>query len=235
MQIKGAVALVTGANRGLGKAFAEALLDYGATKVYAGARDASTITNPRLTPLQFDVTDDKSIAAAVAQAQDVSIVINNAGIATKDEILGDEAALRRIMETNFFGLIAVTRAFAPVLEKNGGGALVNMLSDASWRQARLGSYAVSKSAAWAATNATRVQLAPQGTLVTGVHVGFVDTDLAADYDLPKIAPSEVAIKTMAGIEENAYEVAVSDTSRAIKAALSGPIEDMYAAFLPARV
>lgn len=234
MQVKGSVALVTGANRGLGKAFAQALLDWGAVKVYAGVRDVSTITDPRLTPIQLDVTDDASIAKAAEVAQDVDIVINNAGIGTFDEILGDEDSLRRTMEVNFFGLVAVSRAFAPILEANGGGALVNMLSVASWRQARLGSYAVSKGAAWAASNAIRVQLAPRGTLVVGVHVGFVDTDLTSGVDAPKIDPSVVGNKTMEGIEANAYEVIVDDSSHAVKAALSGSVEDMYAEFLPVK-
>jgi NAD(P)-dependent dehydrogenase (short-subunit alcohol dehydrogenase family) len=233
MQVSGAVALVTGANRGLGAAFAQALLDHGAAKVYAGARDISSIADPRLTPVQLDVTDPASVAAAAATAHDVTIVINNAGIAAFDPILGDDAVLRRILEVNFFGLISVSRAFAPILATNGGGALVNMLSTASFRQSLLGSYSVSKAAAWGATNATRVELAPQGTLVTGVHVGFLDTDMAAAVDLPKLNPRIVADKTMAGLEANAHEVFADKESAELKALLSQPVDAMYGDYLKA--
>src|SRR5690349_10813804 len=142
MDITGAVALVTGANRGLGAAYAQALLDHGAAKVYAGARDVSAIKDPRLTPIQLDVTDPASVAAAAELAQDVNIVVNNAGIAAFEPILGDEEAVRRVFEVNFFGLIRVSRVFAPVLAKNGGGVLVNVLSTASFRQSLLGGYSV---------------------------------------------------------------------------------------------
>jgi NAD(P)-dependent dehydrogenase (short-subunit alcohol dehydrogenase family) len=233
MQVSGAVALVTGANRGLGAAFAQALLDHGAAKVYAGARDISSITDPRLTPIQLDVTDPASVAAAATRAQDVTIVINNAGIASFEPILGDGAEVRRLLEVNFFGLISVSRAFAPILAANGGGALANMLSTASFRQAYLGSYAVTKAAAWAATNATRVELAQQGTLVTGVHVGFLDTDMTAAVDAPKLDPCIVADKTVAGLEANAHEVFADEESAHLKSLLSQPIDAMYADFLKA--
>jgi NAD(P)-dependent dehydrogenase (short-subunit alcohol dehydrogenase family) len=236
MRIKGSVALVTGANRGIGKAFAQALLDHGAAKVYAGARDVTTITDPRLTPIQLDVTDPASIARAAEVATDVTILVNNAGIGTAESLLGSEQNLRDIFEVNFFGLVAATRAFVPVLRANGRTAVVNMLSDASFRQARLGAYAVSKAAAWAATNSTRVDLAPDGILVLGVHVGFVDTDLTSWVEgLPKLDPAEVATKTMEGIEADAYEVLVAESSVQIKAGLSGSIEDLYADVLPTRV
>src|SRR5690242_14510804 len=213
MRIKGSVALVTGANRGIGKAFAQALLDHGAAKVYAGARDVTTITDPRLTPIQLDVTDPASIARAAEVATDVTILVNNAGIGTAESLLGSERNLRDIFEVNFFGLVAVTKAFEPVLKANGRTAVVNMLSDASFRQARLGAYAVSKAAAWAATNATRVDLTPDGILVLGVHVGFVDTDLTSGVEgLPKLDPAVVAAKTMEGIEADAYEVLVAESS-----------------------
>jgi NAD(P)-dependent dehydrogenase (short-subunit alcohol dehydrogenase family) len=236
MQIKGAVALVTGANRGIGKAFAQALLDHGAAKVYAGARDVTTITDPRLTPIQLDVTDPASVARAAEVATDVTILVNNAGIGTAESLLGSEDNLRDTFEVNFFGLVAVTKAFTPILKANGRTAVVNMLSDASFRQARLGAYAVSKAAAWAATNSTRVDLAPDGILVLGVHVGFVDTDLTSWVaGLPKLDPAEVARRTMEGIEADAYEVLVAESSVRIKAGLSGSIEDLYADVLPARV
>jgi NAD(P)-dependent dehydrogenase (short-subunit alcohol dehydrogenase family) len=217
----------------LGAAFAQALLDHGAAKVYAGVRDVSSITDPRLTPVQLDVTDPASVAAAAAKVQDVTIVINNAGIASFEPLLGDGAEIRRLLEVNFFGLIDVSRAFAPVLAANGGGALVNMLSTASFRQSHLGSYAVSKAAAWAASNAIRVELAPQGTLVTGVHVGFLDTDMAAAVDAPKLAPSVVAEATVKGLESDAHEVLADDLAVELKSLLSGPVDAMYGEYLKA--
>src|SRR5882762_11115958 len=132
MQIQGAVALVTGANRGLGAEYAQALLDRGAAKVYAAARDISKITDPRLTPLQLDITDEASVKAAAEHAGDVTILINNAGVAGARSILGDEKELRDVMDVNYFGLLKVTRAFAPILAANGGGALANVLSVVSW-------------------------------------------------------------------------------------------------------
>jgi NAD(P)-dependent dehydrogenase (short-subunit alcohol dehydrogenase family) len=232
MQVKGAVALVTGANRGLGAAFAQALLDHGAAKVYAAARDVSTIKDPRLTPIQLDVNDPASVAAAAAQATDVTILINNAGVSAGGGVL-DEEAVRKHFDTNFFGLLSVSRAFAPVLGANGGGALVNMLSVLSWLHV-LGGYSASKAAAWAATNAIRVELAGQGTHVIGVHAGYIDTDMASHVDGPKIAPEDVAEQTVAAIKSGTHEVVADDLSRTVQSALSSPPEALYGDRLPAR-
>lgn len=232
MKIEGAVALVTGANRGLGAAFAQALLEAGAAKVYAGARNPASVTDPRLIPLRLDITNESDIAAAVVAAGDVTIVINNAGIANVGTFTDapDLTNARAEMETNYFGTLAVTRAFAPVLAANGGGALVNMLSAASFRVSPLiASYSASKTAQWALTNALRLELKPQGTLVVGVHAGFIDTDLAAGFDLPKIAPADVAEQTMAAIIADHEEVLADDVSRQAKAALSGHLHDLYPA------
>src|SRR4051794_5670664 len=128
MQIEGSVALVTGANRGLGAVFARALLDRGAAKVYAAARDAASVTDPDVVALELDITDRSSIVAAAEAAPDVSLLVNNAGIDTHTPTLGDEAGLRREIEVNYLGPIAVTRAFAPALAANGGGAVLTMLS-----------------------------------------------------------------------------------------------------------
>ncbi|MEV4315818.1 SDR family oxidoreductase [Actinocrispum sp. NPDC049592] len=234
MKIQGAVALVTGANRGLGAEFAQALLDNGAAKVYAGARNPSSITDPRLTPIRLDVTDKESIAAAAAIAPDVNILINNAGIGTRTEIIGDPKDLRDLLEVNLYGLIDVTRAFAPILAANGGGAVVNMLSVASWRQALLGAYGVSKTAAWGASNAMRVQLAPQGTLVVGVHAGFLETDMADGVTAPKTHPRVVADETMKGLLNDEWEVYGDEVSQVIKSQLSAPLEEMYRDFMPAK-
>jgi NAD(P)-dependent dehydrogenase (short-subunit alcohol dehydrogenase family) len=233
MNIEGCVALVTGAGRGLGQSFAQALLDHGAAKVYATARDTSRITDPRLTPLALDVTDPDSVAAAVAAAQDVHIVINNAGISTGTSILGDPDNFRREFETNFYGPIAIARAFAPVLGRNGGGALVNMLSALSWVTIpTTAGYCASKSAMWSATNAMRLDLRDQGTLVTAIHAGYIDTDMTARLDAPKISPELVAQLTMAAIEANEPEVLCDDVSRNVRAGLSGPLTALYPSLAP---
>lgn len=226
MRIDGAVALVTGANRGIGAAFAQALLDNGAKQVFAGARNPSSITNPRLTPIQLDVTDPEQVAAAVEAIGDASIVINNAGIAGGSGLLeGSLEGAREELEVNYFGTWSVSRSFAPVLGRNGGGALVNMLSVASWRSlAAAPGYAASKSAQWSLTNAFRVALSDQGTLVVGVHCGFVDTDLSAWVDAPKITSASVAEQTMRAILDDEPEVLADDVTRQVKAELSAGVQ-----------
>lgn len=232
MQIEGTVALVTGANRGLGAAYVQALLDAGAAKVYAAARDPRAVAgdDPRVVALALDVTDPAQVAAAAEQAADVSIVISNAGIGRGTAPL-DEGAIegaRAELEVNYFGVLNVARAFAPVLAANGGGALVTMHSALSWIHfPGAGTYAASKAAAWAATNALRVQLRGQGTLVVGVHVGYVDTDMAAHVDAPKSAPADVVAQVLAGIEAGAEEVLADDVSRTVKAALPNDLEALY--------
>ncbi|MPY35366.1 SDR family oxidoreductase [Streptomyces adustus] len=230
MDIKGSVALVTGANRGIGRAFAQALLEHGAAKVYAGVRDPEAVGGSELVPLRLDVTDEEQVAAAAATAGDVGIVINNAGVAGGPSLLeGSFDGARREMEVNYFGTWAVSRAFAPVLAANGGGALVTMLSVASWvANRRLPSYAASKSAQWSLTNAFRLALREQGTLVVGVHAGYVDTDLAAFIDSPKISAADVAEKTMAALLNDEDEVLVDETTRQVRAALSGDLATLYA-------
>ena len=232
MQIEGSVVLVTGANRGLGKAFATALLEAGAAKVYAGARDISTVTDTRFTPIQLDVTDPDSVVAAAETASDVTIVVNNAGISTGGSLLGalNLDGARRDIETNYFGTLQVSRAFAPVLAANGGGALVNMLSVLSFITfPHLGSYSASKSAAWSLTNALRVELQEQGTLVVGVHAGYIDTDLTSGLDAPKLTPEFVAEATVAGIRNGELEVLVDDLSRQVKGGLAGEVTVLYPA------
>src|SRR5262245_29477035 len=194
MKIQGSTALVTGANRGLGLAFVQALLDAGAAKVYAAARDPSKLALPGVTPLKLDITNPAEVAAAARTASDVTLLVNNAGIARPVAFLaeGAEAALRESMETNLFGTLSTIRAFAPVLKANGGGAIVNMLSIASWlNRPTLAVYAASKSAEWALTNGARHELREQGTLVVGVHAGFIDTEMAKPFQGPKSQPQDV--------------------------------------------
>jgi NAD(P)-dependent dehydrogenase (short-subunit alcohol dehydrogenase family) len=233
MKINGSVALVTGANRGLGKAFAQALLERGVAKVYAAARDTASIDaagDPRVVPLRLDITDPASVRAAVEQAGDVQLLINNAGISTGAGVLDGEDALRRELETNYLGPVRVSREFAPVLAANGGGAIVNMLSALSWlTMPATAGYSAAKAAAWAATNALRLALKPQGTQVVGVHVGYVDTDMAAHVEGPKSHPKDVVALVLDGVEEGEHEVLADDVSRQVKAALSGDLRILYPA------
>ena len=224
MKIEGAVALVTGANRGIGNAYVTELLARGAATVYAGARNAESVevTDPRIVPIALDVTDPERVAAVADQLSDVSLVVNNAGVMTANVPLRaslEEA--RSQIETNYLALISMTSAFAPVLVRNGGGAFVNMLSVVSFVGAPwMTTYAASKAAAWNYTNSARVQLASQGTELLGVHVGYVDTDLAADIVADKVAPDVVARAALDALEAGQSEVLVDEFTRNIKAGLS---------------
>jgi NAD(P)-dependent dehydrogenase (short-subunit alcohol dehydrogenase family) len=230
MNLENSVALVTGANRGLGKSLTTALLGAGAAKVYATARDTSTITDPRLTPLRLDITDPASVAAAAEAAPDVTLLINNAGISTGTRILDAEAGLRQELEANYLGPVSVARAFAPILATNGGGAVVNVLSVLSWLSAETtAGYSGAKAAMWQATNALRLALRQQGTLVTAVHVGYLDTDMAAKVTSPKISPDLVADAILRAVEAGDHELLVDDLSRTVRAALSGPLSALYPA------
>jgi NAD(P)-dependent dehydrogenase (short-subunit alcohol dehydrogenase family) len=220
MNIENSIALVTGANRGLGKAYTDALLAAGAAKVYAGARDASSvaITDPRLVPVKLDVTQDKDVNAAATACADVSLLINNAGIMLASTMLSEdsESALRAEMEVNVFGMLRMVRAFAPVLAKNGGGAIANMLSVVSWFVFPFdATYCASKHAALALTEGVRIQLKSQGTQVVAVYAGFIDTDMAAGFDREKTPPQQVAERTLAGIRDGLDDVHADERSEAI--------------------
>jgi NAD(P)-dependent dehydrogenase (short-subunit alcohol dehydrogenase family) len=222
MDVKGAVVLVTGANRGIGAEFVEQLKKRGAAKIYAAARDASAIGADGVQPLELDITNVDQIEAAAAAAGDVQVLINNAGISTGTPLVtGDEAAIRREMDTNFYGPLRMTRAFAPILGSNGGGAILNVVSALSWFTVpTAGAYAASKAAAWVLTDSTRLELAAQGTHVVAVHMGLVDTDMAAGVEAPKIAPSDLANAGLDAIESGAQEVLADDWATFIKSGLA---------------
>ncbi|MFH9657520.1 SDR family oxidoreductase [Streptomyces sp. NPDC017248] len=222
MELNNAVAVVTGANRGLGRHLAARLVERGA-KVYGAARRPETVDVPGVIPLRLDVTDEASIREAARVASDATLLINNAGISTGATLIGgDVAEVRREMETNFFGPLAATRAFAPVIEGNGGGAVLNVLSVLSWfHPAGLGSYAASKAAAWALSDATREELAPRGIAVSALHVGYMDTDMAAGVPADqKVAAADVAAQALHGIETGLPEILADETSRHVKQSLS---------------
>ena len=228
MRIEGSTALVTGANRGLGRHFAEELLARGAS-VYAGARDPGSVDLPGVTPVALDITDPASVAAAAAATGDVTLLINNAGSSTGAGLLdGPLADVELEMNTHFFGTLAVTRAFAPQLAAGGGGAILNVLSALSWISfPASGAYCAAKSAEWSLTNATRQQLAPQGTLVTALHVGYMDTDLVRHITAPKSDPALVAKLALDGLEGGQLEVLADEVSRGIEAKLSGGVPALY--------
>ena len=219
MKIKNAVALVTGANRGIGLAFANELLARGARKVYAAARDPAAITQPGLHALRLDVNNPEDVAAAAALASDVTLVVNNAGIAQPGGFLaGDsEEVTRRIFETNFFAMLRVSKAFAPILKRHGGGAFLNVLSVASWvNGGELAAYSASKSAAWSLTNALRNELAAQKTQVVGLHMAYVDTDLTRGFDVPKSNREEIVKCALDGLESGFDEVLGDELTLQVK-------------------
>jgi NAD(P)-dependent dehydrogenase (short-subunit alcohol dehydrogenase family) len=223
MHIDHAVVLVTGANRGIGLAFTRELLERGARKVYAAARDPATVTQSGVQPLRLDVTRAEDVAAAAAQARDVTLVINNAGVAHVGGFLSadSEAVARRLMETNFYGMLRVCQAFAPVLQANGGGALINVLSIVSWiNPGLLAAYAASKSAAWSLTNALRHELAAQKTQVLALHMAFVDTDLTRGIDAPKSSPQTIVRSALDGLEADLDEVLADARTQQVKDGLS---------------
>jgi NAD(P)-dependent dehydrogenase (short-subunit alcohol dehydrogenase family) len=223
-------ALVTGANRGFGRHLAEQLVERGA-KVYAAARRPDSVDLIGVTPVQLNITDPASIAAAVAVAGDITLLINNAGIGTGASVLtGDIADIRREFDTHVFGTLEVTRAFAPVIENNGGGAILNILSVLSWITfPHLGGYSAAKAAEWSMTNALRAELASRNVRVSGLHVGYMDTDLTAGLEAPKLDPAVVAALALDQLAAGIPEILADDLSKQVQAGLAGGVAALYPA------
>lgn len=232
MNVTGQIALVTGCNRGIGRQFVLELLERGAAKVYATARrpEALDFDDDRVVPLRLDLLDRGSIIAAAEAAPDVTLLINNAGISTTGSLVtGDLADAHRQLDTHLWGTLDVIRAVNPALAANGGGAIVNVLSALSWfATPGAGAYAAAKAAEWNMTNAVRLELAPQGTLVQGVLLGAADTDMMAGYDGPKVDPREVVRRSLDGVEAGSVEVVVDEWTASAKAALAGDPVPFYA-------
>jgi len=228
MKISEQVAFVTGANRGLGRQLVLELLSRGA-KVYAGTRIPENVDIPGAIPVKLDVTNPKEVAAAALLAKDVTLLINNAGSATGASLLdGDLEKIHVEFNTHFFGTLSMVRAFAPVLIRNGGGSILNILSALSWfSSGSVGAYTAAKAAAWSMTNDLRLNLYPQNVRVIGLHVGFMDTDMAKGVEAPKSNPTDIAKIAIDGIESDQFEILADDASKSIQSALAGGVSAIY--------
>ncbi|MCS7477419.1 SDR family oxidoreductase [Umezawaea endophytica] len=228
MDLAGRTALVTGANRGLGRHLAEQLLERGAT-VYAGARNPASVDLPGAIPIALDVTDPESIAAAARAIKGLSVLVNNAGSSTgASVVVGPLEDVRREMDVHYFGTLAVTRAFAPQLAEHETSAVLNVLSVLSWVSGpTVSAYAAAKSAEWSLTNALRNELAAQGTQVTGLHVGYMDTDMAAHVTGAKSDPAAVAEQALDGVAAGEPEVLADTLSRHVQRNLAGGVAALY--------
>jgi NAD(P)-dependent dehydrogenase (short-subunit alcohol dehydrogenase family) len=231
VEIAGSTVLVTGSNRGLGRHFAEELLRRGA-KVYGGARDASTVDIDGVIPVQIDVTDLASVDRAAAVTGDVNFVVNNAGTFTGASLLtGRLSDIELDLDTHYLGSLNVIRAFAPQLGAHPQSAILNVLSLLAWvTSPDYGSYSAAKSAAWAMTNALRLELADQHTRVSALHVGYIDTDMANHVDADKSDPVDVVRIALDGVEAGRPEIIADESTRHIQAALSGGVAALYPEF-----
>jgi NAD(P)-dependent dehydrogenase (short-subunit alcohol dehydrogenase family) len=228
MRIDGRTALVTGANRGLGRHLAQQLRDRGAT-VYAAARKPEQVDLDGVIPIALDVIDEHSIEAAAAATRDVSILVNNAGSSTHASLLtGDLADIRLEMDTHYFGTLAVIRAFVPQLAEHEDSAVLNILSALSWFSVpRSGAYCAAKSAEWSLTNELRQELAPQHIRISALHVGYMDTDMTRGLDTAKADPADIARIAIDAVAAGQAEILADDTSRRIQAGLSGGVAALY--------
>ena len=244
MEIRGSIALVTGANRGIGRAFVEALQMGDATRIYAAARNVSSLADlaagdpQRIVPVPLDITDLDQVGDAAERCGDVNLLINNAGIALFAGVIAADNldAARTEMEVNYFGTLAMCRAFAPILAANGGGVVVNMLTIGSVvNLPMIASYCASKAAAHSMTHAVRAELSAQGTHVVGVYPGPVDTDMSAGVDMPKSTPLEIAEAALDAVTKGLEDVYPGDMAASVRDGMvSDPkkLEKEFAAFLP---
>jgi NAD(P)-dependent dehydrogenase (short-subunit alcohol dehydrogenase family) len=244
MKIAGSVALVTGSNRGIGRAYVKTLVAMGAKKIYAGARNTGGLSDlvkmypGKVEAVTLDVTSEAAVKTAALKCADVSLLINNAGANGSSGALaaGSIEAAQREMMVNYFGVLFLSRAFAPILKSNAGGAIINMLSLVSRVNIpALGTYSASKAAAWSLTQAVRGELAKQGTLVVGIFPGAVDTDMARGIDLPKLAADDVAAIALRAVESGMEDVDVGEMAQGVAAGLLADpkkVEKEFAAYLP---
>lgn len=224
--VKGSVVLVTGGQRGLGKALVDDVLSRGAKKVYVAVREPREDPREAVVTRTFEATSPRSIEELADVATDVDIVINNAGTLVFEPLLtGDFDGVLKTFDVNVYGPLRMAKAFAPVLAANGGGAIVNIHSALSWLSGG-GAYGASKAALWSLSNSLRDELAVQQTQVLGVHAAFLDTDMSAGMQAPKTSPAVAAARIIDALEAGSAEVLIDDISAAAKAALSGPVEKL---------
>ncbi len=233
MDLTNATVFITGANRGLGLAFAREARRRGATKIYAGMRNTSGFEEPGIVPVRIDVTDKASIAAAAELARDTTLLINNAGIAALIDgpLSADfDAQSARLFDTNYYGVVRVTQAFEPALSTKPRAAIINVLSDIVWlSRPYLAPYAASKAAAWSYTNQLRTHLLDRGIQVLGLHVGFVDTDLTNGIDVPKASPEDVVRQTYDALIAGKSEIMADEGTRLLKSTLAADLPGYIAA------
>lgn len=209
MDFTTSIPAVTGAARGLGRHLIDTLLERGAPTVYALARDPAKVRrDPRVVPVAFDLADERSIHAATARCTDVTLLINNASTAAfAGPLDADPAAVRHEMAINYDGTFSTIRAFVPILERNGGGQIVNVLSLLSLASTPpMTGYSASKAAAHSLTQALRPILAPRGITVHGVYPAGIDTDMLAGVDVPKAPPAEVAARLLDGLAADEEDI-----------------------------
>ncbi|MEH7159365.1 SDR family oxidoreductase [Neobacillus drentensis] len=228
MKISEQVAFVTGANRGFGRHLALELLSRGA-KIYAGARNPESIDIPGVIPVKLDITNPQEVAAAAMVAKDVTLLINNAGSSTGASLIdGDLDKIHLEFNTHFFGTLSMVRTFAPILSNNGGGTILNILSALSWvSSGTVGAYTAAKAAEWALTNDLRLNLYPQNVRVSGLHVGFMETDMTSSLEVPKSNPEDIAKIAVDGLESDSFEIVADDVSRKIQKNLAGGVSAIY--------